>query len=148
MDDLDKLLEESLQKVGAEYREDMERRRAVNRRRLLTESPRFNWFRIGSVALAGAAIVAALFVVPGLFEDDPDDGEIVGQRPHPAIAAMIDIPSPRDLAAKDDSVWVSSDDGSLTRIDVPTDSSVETISLGGPAGDVGISGSQVLVVVP
>lgn len=151
MDDLDKLLEESLQKVGAEYREDLERRRAVNRRRLLTERSRFNWYRIGPMALAGAAIVAALFVVPGLFESGADgrgQGEFAGQPPHPAIAAIIEIPSPRDLAAKDDSVWVSSDDGSLTKIDVPTNSLVGSVSLGGAAGDVGVRGARVLVMVP
>lgn len=148
MDELDRLLEESLQRIGDDYREDMEDRRAVNRGRLLAERPRFNWFQIGSVALAGAAIIAALLVVPGLFDDVSRNDSVAGQPPHPAIAAMIDIPSPRDLAAKDESVWVSSDDGTLTKIDAATNSPTRTIDLGGTAGDVGVGGSRILVAVP
>ncbi len=139
MNDLDRRLRESLTQVRDSYEEERRDSRLEARVRFIERYRRRRMvFRVGTVALAGAAIVGiAVFATTGLdpFSEGPSD--VAGDLPRGVIAAIETGDDPVDTGIRMGGVWVANaGDNTLTNV-VPATNDVEaTIELEGSPQEV------------
>ncbi len=148
MNELDRLLRESLTEVRDSYAEERQgdlfeaRARFIERYRR-----RRRFFAIGSVALAGAAVLAVGAIATGrvaLFADGSPD---VAGRPGEGILARVPTGQrPVDIALRPEGVWVVNEgDSTLARIDPESNEVTAELSLAGRPQEVDLGDSAVWV---
>ena len=147
-DDLDKLLRESLRKVGDDFEAGHQRRRPEARARFLARNRRRRWvFPAVSVAAIAAAVVAAVVVGGTLVEragDETEGGTVAGQ-PRFEVVTELGAP-PTDIGAHEGEIWVADPEGGrVLRLDAKTGEIADTVDLGGRPEYIGIGPDRVWV---
>lgn len=146
MTDIDRLLRESLNRAGESYApaRDGDARRAFLRR-----AGRRRLYTAGSVALAGATLIAVLFLFVSSGFDSPStgDGDAASSLPSADVVARTGVgEAPAGVDAGGGSIWVAnSGDGSVSVIDAQTNRITDSIAIGGAPLDVELAGGRAWV---
>lgn len=150
MSDLDKRLKESLTAVRDAYAEDRHADRFESRARFIERyRRRRRMFTAGSIALAGAALIAGLvFTGEGLdlFAVPDPDSEVAGELPDGVVSSVPTGAEPIDAGIRLGGVWVAnSADSTLSHVDPTINRVVATIPLAGPPQEVDVGEGAVWV---
>jgi YVTN family beta-propeller protein len=146
MTDIDKLLRDSLSKAGESYTpgNEVEARHAFLRR-----AKRRRLFTAGSVAVAGAALAAVLFIFvsPGPETPSGRRGDTASSIPSADVVARTRVgEAPAGVAAGGGSVWVAnSGDGTVSIIDAATNELTDSVEVGTAPRDVQLAGGHAWV---
>jgi YVTN family beta-propeller protein len=146
MTDIDKLLRDSLNKAGESYAPDNE---TEARHAFLRRARRRRIYTAGSVAVAGAALAALmfLFVVPGFDTRTGRQGEGASDIPSADVVARTPVgEAPAGVAAGGGAVWVAnSGDGTVSVIDAQTNELTDSVEVGRAPLDVELAGGHAWV---
>ncbi|HYI44963.1 MAG TPA: hypothetical protein VE174_05800 [Actinomycetota bacterium] len=149
MNDFDKRLRDSLTSVQQSYAEERQADRIEMRARFIQRyRSRRRMFVIGSVALAGAAVVAVGLVAGGSLDifADRSPSEVAG-RPQEGVSVRVETgKEPIDAGIRPGGVWVANAGGSsIAHVDTESNTVVERILLDGSPQEVDVGENAVWV---
>ena len=146
MTDIDKLLRDSLNEAGESYAPGNE---AEARHAFLRRARRRRFYTAGSVAVAGAALAAVLFIFvsPGPESPSGRRGDSASSLPSADVVARTRVgEAPAGVAAGGGSIWVAnSGDGTVSIIDAQTDRLTDSVEVGPAPLDVELAGGHAWV---
>jgi streptogramin lyase len=148
MNDLDRLLKQSLTEVRESFAEERGTDRVESRARFIERYRRRRIiFRAGSAVLVGAAVVAAFAVSTGRLQLFAGDAAEVAARLGRGVVAQIDTGrKPVDIGLRPGGVWVVHDEDSILALVNPMTNELEaSIPLDGPAQEVDVGQGGVWV---
>jgi streptogramin lyase len=148
MNDLDRLLKQSLTEVQESFSEARTSDRLEARVRFIERYRRRRIiFRAGSAVLVGAAVLAAFAFSTGRLQLFADDAAEIAGRIGRGVVAQIDTGRyPVDIGLRPDGAWVvHQDDSILSLVNPATNELIDTIPLEGPAQEVDVGQGTVWV---
>lgn len=150
MNDLDRLLKESLNAVRDSYADERQEERFEMRARFIERYRRRRAiFTTGSFALAGAALIAGVMLFSGnldVFADRDPKNDVASDLQEGVLTAVTTGDEPVDAGVRPGDIWVAnSGDDTLTHIDTESNTVVGPVELDGPPQEVDVGEGSVWV---
>ena len=150
MNDLDRLLKESLNAVRDSYADERQEERFEMRARFIERYRRRRAiFTTGGFALAGAALIAGVMLFSGnldVFADRDPKSDVASQLQDGVLAAVKTGAEPVDAGVRPGGIWVAnSGDSTITHIDTSSNMIVGPIELDGPPQEVDVGEGSIWV---
>lgn len=149
MNDLDRLLKDSLNAVRDSYAEERQADRFETRARFIERYKRRRRFvTVGSMALAGAAVIAIGMFATDRFDPfaDRQPSEVAGELPRGVVSAVVTGNEPVDSGIRTGGVWVANaGDATLSHVDAQADRVLRDIELDGAPQEVDVGLDRIWV---
>jgi streptogramin lyase len=143
MNDLDRRLKDSLNAVRDSYAEERQSDRFETRARFIERyRNRRRFVAVGSVALAGAALIAVGWFATGqfdLFAERERGSEVAGELPRGVVSSVVTGTDPVDSGIRTGGVWVANAaDSTVSHVDPSINRIVADIQLDGAPQEVDV----------